>query len=201
MKIAPLLYRAAIVISVLLAGCTYGPVKERAEIINGWISTDSSTLYTAVRKSNTREPTGLSTFPDGGSSLILSQEVRIFRSDLVKGSTTLLKIFPAPDTVWESFEPRIWSVAEENVYVLLTGCPKGGECFGSLNKREFYLIDSRAKLLKIYTSPEPQRNTRPGSLTVSVYSDRIEIRSRYEGNLLYRFILNSREGTLNGAGA
>lgn len=201
MKIAPILYRTTFVIAVLLAGCTYEPVKERAEIINGWISTDSSTLYTAIRKSSIREPTGLSTFPDGGSSLKLSQEVRIFRSDLVKGSTTLLKVFPAPDTVWESFEPRIWSISQEGVCVLLTGCLKGGECFSSLNKREFYLIDSQAKLSKIYAPPEPQRNTRPDSLTVSVYSDRIEIKSRYEGNLLHRFILNSQEGTLNGAGA
>ena len=201
MKTAPLLYKMAIVIVVFGAGCTYGPVEERAEIINGRISMDSSVLYTAVRKSRGREPAGLSTFPDGGRSLILSQEVHIFRSDLVKEQNTLLKIFPAPETVWESFEPRIWSVAQEGVYVLLTGCLKGGECFGSLSKREFYLFDSQGRLLELDTPPEPLRNAKPTSLTVTVYSDRIEIWSRFEGNLLHRFTLDPRKGTLSGADA
>jgi hypothetical protein len=87
------------------------------------------------------------------------------------------------------------------VYVLLTGCLKGGECFGSLNKREFYLFDSQGTLSELDTPPEPIRNARPYPLTVTVYLDRIEVWSRFERNLLHRFTLDPREGTLSGAGA
>ena len=67
MKRASALYKALLVAHVFMAGCTYGPVQERAEIINGMISTDSSALYVAVRKSSSRQPTGVSKFPDVNS--------------------------------------------------------------------------------------------------------------------------------------
>lgn len=195
------MYKALLVTVVFLAGCTYGPAQERAEIINGWISTDSSALYVAVRKSSSREPTGISKFPDGGKRLLISQELRIFRSDLRTGVTTLVKVLPTPDTVWESFEPRIWSVTQEGVYVLLTGCPKGGECYGPLNRREIYLFDLLGRSLKIDSVAEPPRNNEPDAMTVSVYSDRIEIWSRFQKKLMYRFMFDSREGIFEASSA
>jgi hypothetical protein len=201
MKRASALYKALLVAHVFMAGCTYGPVQERAEIINGMISTDSSALYVAVRKSSSRQPTGVSKFPDGGSPLVISQELRIFRCELRTSVTTLAKALPTPDTVWVHFEPRIWSVAQEGVYVLLTGCPKGGECYGPLNRREMYLFNLQGRSLKINSVTEPPRSAEPYSMTVSVYSDRIEIRSRLQATVMYRFMFDLREGILKDLGA
>ena len=197
MKLTSQFYKIFIVTVSLLAGCTYGPVQERSVITNGWFSTDSSTLYVAISKSSYREPTGLSTFPNGGSSLLLSQELRVFQLDLTKGLITLVQTYPAPDTVWVAFKPHIWSVTQEGVYILLTGCPRGGECYGPQNRREFYLFDLQENVLKIPSVPEPPRNNKPDSMTVSIYSDRIEIWSRDHKKMIYQFMLDSQEGKLN----
>jgi hypothetical protein len=196
-KIASQLYIICIVSISLLAGCTYGPVQERSVITNGWFSTDSGTLYVAINKSSYREATGLSTFPNGGRSLILSQELRVFQLDVTKGIIALVQTYSAPDSVWVAFTPRIWSVAQEGVYILFTGCPRGGECYAPQNKRQFYLLDLQKNIRKIPSIPEPPRNKKPNSMTVSIYSDRIEIWSRDHKKMIHQFMLDSQKGNLS----
>jgi hypothetical protein len=185
-----------IVTLALTTACTYGPVRERVEIVNGWLSTDAKTLYVAVRQSSFREPTGLAAFPDGGKERLVARELRIFRVDLPTGTIALVKVQPALDTEWETLLPSIWSVTPEGVYVLFTGCPKGGECYPSLSRRTLYFFNLLGGKSKAGLVEEPARNAQPDTMAISIHFDQLDIWARYEKKLLYRFRFDSKSGML-----
>lgn len=192
-------HRFLIVAMLFLTGCTYGPVEERVRIENGRISEDSSALLVAVTKCSYREPTGISRFPDGGTWRIVSQEVRLFRCDLKTGLVSFVGSHPAPESVWTSFESRVWSVAAEGTYVLLTGCAKGSECYGPQNRREIYLFDQQGRVSRIASPTEPSRSPEPYSPVVSSTGSSKEVSERWPSMVLHRFILDQSAGLLRRA--
>jgi hypothetical protein len=106
---------------VLLTGCTYGPVQERASV---WVTEprfNTRTFAVALEWERYRNPTGLSQFPDGGSPLSLREEARFFVCDLDSRSVRLLAAFPKTKEMESGFQGWIEGWDGDAVYVTLTG--------------------------------------------------------------------------------
>ena len=114
----------------MATGCTYGPVEERATVEQIVRLGDSYRAIAVIRHSVFQQPTGLSTFPDGGRWRFHEQRAFEFLLDVEACTTELLASQEAPDSLWQSFDAHIAGVEGDSVvYVRLTGCPRKGDCY------------------------------------------------------------------------
>ena len=120
----------------LVAGCTYGPVEERAVIAQVLRLGDSYRAIAVIQHDVFRRPRGLSAFPDGGRWRYLERRGIEYLIDSESLDVRELASQDVPDDLWESFDVHIAGLDGDSVaYLRLTGCPRGGECYPGLQKQ------------------------------------------------------------------
>ena len=121
---------------VAAAACTYGPVEEHASATQIVRLGDSYRAVAVVQREVFQRPTGLNTFPDGGRGRFLERHASQFLLDADAGRAVRLASQEASESLWESFSAHIAGVEGDSaVYLRLTGCPRGGECYPDLSNQ------------------------------------------------------------------
>jgi hypothetical protein len=131
------LIRASVVAAAVVTatGCTYAPPEDHASVVQVVSRGDSYEALVVVRHERFRRPTRLSAWPDGGKRRVLDQQSLQYLVHAESRSVTMLARQEAPDSLWESFGAGIRGLEGDSVaYIVLTGCPKGGECHPPLQQ-------------------------------------------------------------------
>jgi hypothetical protein len=124
------------------AGCSYGPEEELVRLEQIVAYPDSYLAIASVRYDRFRTPTGLNAFPDGGKALVLERRGVHYLLDGRARTVRLLLDRDAPDELWESFHSRVAALEGDSVvYLSMTGCPRGGECWGDLVGQRFHRME------------------------------------------------------------
>jgi hypothetical protein len=183
--------------------CTYGPAQRRSQIDDALVRPESRTFAATVRSETRRDPTGLSTFPDGGRAKISDQSVTIYLADADAQTVRRIAQLPAPAEVRTSFASTMLGWKGTTLYVVVTGCP-GSECYGRLTRRLAYRVDENGAVAPVDSVP-PDLEHPPGSIArtpaervymrVSKVTDSIKVATDDGGPWLARFVLD-RNGQL-----
>jgi hypothetical protein len=194
---------------VLLTGCTYGPVRERASV---WVTEprfNTRTFAVALDWKRYRDPTGLSRLPDGGAPASLREEARFFVCDLDSRSVRLLAAFPKTKEMESGFQGWIEGWDGDAVYVTLTGRRTSWRqgAVGPLNRERYRLgLDgSRTRVESVPTTVHrgPMTGTSlPGETTflrVGTYRNTITVRLTERGPFVPIFEVNP-DGTITPIG-
>lgn len=116
---------------------------------------DGSLAAVVVRYERSRPATGLSAFPDGGTSRVLLQRVDFYVVSVDKRAFLYRsELTPHPDQR-VSFEPSVLGWAGDAVYLQIQGCPgtPGDECYGPLRTTSLYSWVPGAALADTATKP------------------------------------------------
>ncbi|WP_141691485.1 hypothetical protein [Rhodohalobacter halophilus] len=138
-----------------ISACTYSPEERRVVIDQVVRSGDTYTAYVLVESKVFRSPTGfLNTFPNGGVPRILSQEVKVYEVHAKDRVSRLLAELSANDATWESFSGHFVGFDDQNnLYLQLSGCEKGGDCYDVLINHRHFRIDRERRLEPITKLP------------------------------------------------
>jgi hypothetical protein len=138
-----------------ISACTYSPEERRVVIDQVVRSGDTYTAYVLVESKVFRSPTGfLNTFPNGGVPRILSQEVKVYEVHAKDRESRLLAELSANDATWESFSGHFVGFDDQNnLYLQLSGCEKGGDCYDGLINHRHFRIDRERRLEPISKLP------------------------------------------------
>jgi hypothetical protein len=171
----------------LTASCTYGPPEDRA-VAHALRVPDTRTFLLSVHHERFRPPTGLSAFPDGGTTRTLLHELRFYRADAESGTARLWASMPAPRRLWSAFSVSMVGAAPDTLYAALSGCP-GNECWGDLRERVLYRVTAEGAALEVDSVPVRHRPgggmeaPRPGEVNYmrigSIHRDSITVRMSY----------------------
>lgn len=170
-------------LSVTAAACTYGPVERHAEIAQIVRLGDSYRAVAVIQRDVFQRPTGLSTFPDGGRWRLLERRASQFLLDADAGRAVRLASQEAPDSLWESFNAHIAGVEGDSaMYLRLTGCPRGGECYPALSNQVFLRLtvtgSSRA------ADQMPPHAVLPGTMLARVSGEQHYVRFSTSGDTI-----------------
>ena len=142
----------------LPAGCTYGPEEERTVVVQIVQFEDSYDALLLLQHDTYRRPTGLSAFPDGGKWRFVEREAIQYVLDASRRTARVLTRHLAPDSLWESFGLGIRGLEGDSVaYVVMTGCPRGGECYPALLKASRFRVSLDGEIQVIDTIPPGAR--------------------------------------------
>lgn len=138
-----------------ISACTYSPEERRVVIDQVVRSGDTYTAYVLVESKVFRSPTGfLNTFPNGGVPRILSQDVNVYEVHSKDRESRLLAELSANNATWESFSGHFVGFDDQNnLYLQLSGCEKGGDCYDGLINHRHYRIDRERRLEPITKLP------------------------------------------------
>jgi hypothetical protein len=196
-------------VALWLGACTYGPEEQRIRIEQIVPLGDSFLALVTVRHDRFRPPTGLSAFPDGGKALILRRRALQY---LVDGRERTARLFverEAPDELWESFHMRVAGLDGDSVvYVAMTGCPRGGECWGELQRTSYHRVTMDGSVRAV--DGVPDRAGLPGTMLArrqgevnfirwSTDRDTVTVRLLEGGPFEPSFVV-SEDGTLTAVG-
>ncbi len=123
----------------LLGACTYGPPKTRYMIEDSARKPDSYQAVVIVYKETTRPPTGISTFPNGGVSKLISSSVSFYLINILTREKHFLLKMPVPDKQHTAFSAGIIGWQGDNIYGYFDGC-EGNECYPPLNNHSFFRL-------------------------------------------------------------
>lgn len=137
---------------VFIAGCTYGPAEERARIENVAAQPDSYRFAAAVRYERFQPPTGLHTFPNGGTLRFLERTAVVYLVDISTDEIVRLAHIEAPEQLRTSFRVHVTGWQGERVFVSLAGCP-GPECYGDLVRVHHFELSPGAAPRRIASRP------------------------------------------------
>ena len=116
---------------------------------------DGSLAAVVVRYERSRPATGLSAFPDGGTSRVLLQRADFYVVSVKpRGLLHRSELTPHPNQR-VSFEPHLLGWAGEAVYLQIQGCPgtPGDECYGPLRTTSLYSWVPGAAVADATTKP------------------------------------------------
>lgn len=119
--------RAALLAAALLLldSCTYGPVVVRHRFANAMAEPGGHAFAVILLTTESREPTGLSRFPDGGRTRILSERMGLWLCDADRGTAARIATMPRPAEIQSGFSAWIvgWDPPGEStgVYVEVSG--------------------------------------------------------------------------------
>ena len=194
------------VICLGISACTYSPMEHEVVMDQVVRSGDTYTGYVLVESKEFRKPTGfLNTFPNGGVPRFLSQEVKVYEVHANNREFRLLAALSADDATWESFSGHIVGFDDHyNLYLQLSGCEKGGDCYDGLMKYRYFRIDRERNLESI--SELPDEVGLPGIMPARRQGEVNYVRFSIRGNtLMARFqedgeytplFVTTEEGTL-----
>jgi hypothetical protein len=193
---------------VLALGCTYGPVEERATVEQIVRLGDSYLAVAVIRHAVFQQPTGWSTFPDGGVWRIHEQRALEFLLDAENCSAVLLASQEAPDSLWQSFSAHVVGVESDSVFYLrLRGCPRKGDCGPSTRQANYRLSTGGAvspveRVPPAAILPGEMLAPAPGEqhyVRFSTSRDTITVRLEYPGPYRPMFVVGS-DGSLAASG-
>lgn len=138
-----------------LSACTYGPAEDRVKVNNVALKPDGSLAAVVVRYERSRPATGLSAFPDGGTSRVLLQRVDFYVVSVDKRALLYRSELTPHPGQRVAFEPWLLGWAGETVYLQIQGCPgtPGDECHGPLRTTSLYSWVPGAALADATTRP------------------------------------------------
>lgn len=186
------------VLALCSCACTYGPAQRRSQIDGALVRPETRVFAATVRSEVRREPTGLSTFPDGGRAKISDQSVTIYFADADAQTVRRAGRLAAPAEVRTSFGTTMLGWKGATLYLVLTGCP-GSECYGNLTRRLTYRVDENGVIAPVDSVPR-QLELPPGSIArapgervyrrVSKTTDSISVLTDDGGPWVPRFTLD-----------
>jgi hypothetical protein len=147
---------------MLVAGCTYGPPEERANIRNVAVRPGTYQFAVAVRHAKFQNPTGINTFPNGGVNRFLEQVAIVYLVDVSKNDVVEIARIKAPEQLKTSFDVHLAGWKGERVFVQISGCP-GRECYGDLVQFRYFEMGGESLPVRI-TSPPEKMDYVPGML-------------------------------------
>lgn len=147
---------------VLVAGCTYGPPTESANIENVAVRPGTYQFAVAVRYAQFQQPTGINTFPNGGVTRFLEQIAIVYLVDMSKDEVVEVARINAPEQLRTSFGVHLSGWKGERVYAQLSGCP-GSECYGDLVQFRYFELGREGMPIRI-ASPPGMMDHVPGML-------------------------------------
>ncbi len=104
-----------------LAACTHGPPQLDLEVTGQAFTPIGGFTAVAVKATWRRPPTGLSTFPDGGRSLVLAEAGAIYQCDTNSLAVTRLWRADRPTTIRSEFSPWVGPWTDDGLYLSLRG--------------------------------------------------------------------------------
>jgi len=187
-----------------LSACTWGPEEERARIEQILALGESGLALVTVRYDRFRTPTGLSAFPDGGKARMLRRRGLQYLVDGPEGTVRSFLERDAPEELWESFSMRVVALDGDSVaYVQLSGCPRGGECWGDLQDRSLLRVSVEGSVTAVDDVPEgaglpgTMLARRPGELRYvrwSTNGDTVTVRRAEDGPYVPAFVVSPDGG-------
>jgi hypothetical protein len=147
----------AVLVAVLVLGCTYGPAEDHANVQNVALRPDGARVAVIVKYERIRRPTGLSAFPDGGVARVLAQRAHLYVVDLRSRTIVYRGELPAPLSNRVAFNPWLMGWNGDAVYFKITGCPgsPGAECYGPLVRTSVYALSATGRLTPVGAAPTP----------------------------------------------
>lgn len=123
--------------AAVVVGCTYGPPAIQSHIANVSRAPNSRTLAVMVMRTTLRSPTGLSTFPDGGSPKILSQEAVVYLCDFDGPSVRELGRYRDDGRQPLGFDAWLLGWTRDALFFQTSGCAANwkNECWGKQRSR------------------------------------------------------------------
>lgn len=104
-----------------MVGCTYGPMRTDVRIANHVFAPGGGEAAFALLATRYRPPTGLSTFPDGGTPLVFVEEASVYTCDTLTGAFRQIWRALRPGTIRSGFTPWLGPWTESGLYVSLRG--------------------------------------------------------------------------------
>ena len=97
----------------LLVACTYGPPRTDVRITNHALAPTGPGAAFAVYAIRYRPPTGISTFPDGGTPLVLAEGAAVYTCDTLTRAVHQVWRAPRPAAIRSGFTPWLgpWTAA------------------------------------------------------------------------------------------
>lgn len=189
-----------------ISACTYSPEERRVVIDQVVRSGDTYTAYVLVESKVFRSPTGfLNTFPNGGVPRILSQEVKVYEVHAKDRESRLLAELSANNATWESFSGHFVGFDDQNnLYLQLSGCEKGGDCYDGLINHRHFRIDRERRLEPITKLPSEiglpgimlaRRQGEVNYVRFSIRRDTLKAKFQEEDDYTSVFVTD-KEGTL-----
>lgn len=193
----------------LIPACTYGPVQEHVWIENADEHFNTHTFAVALNWRRFRAPTGLSTFPDGGTTQVLAQAALLYVCDVDSSHARMLARIDRPKELESGFQPWVMGWGSDCFYVKLTGRRYSSRrgAVGDLNTR-YYRIGLDGSCARIDGIPDSVRlgtetgTYLPGEVTylrVSAGYDSIDVFLQPGENRKGLFVLNQARSILEPA--
>jgi len=193
-----------LLVSLLIASCTYGPAKTNYVIEAAARKPNSYQAIAIVYKRAFLPPTGISTFPNGGVDKLLSSSISFYLIDMQAREQQMLLTMAVPDNQGQAFSADIVGWLDNAIYVQLNGC-EGNECHGDLVNRNFYKLLETGELTLIDNMKQQDR-FQGGSLApmegeknyarLSVYMDQLKAILQDGGEQQLLFALDPETGLL-----
>lgn len=196
-----LIRRLPLMLAFLLVACAYGPPRERAWIAHALRRPNTRQFVVLVRHEIIRDPTGIAGVPIGDRRKFERQWITFYAVDLDSGSLVRVGEMAAPDAVWTSLDTRFAGWHADTVYAALTGCLRGGECYGSLNHTLLLRFQPRGPIEQVDSKPAgvsvPPSMLAPAPgesvyLRLTWQRRAIQLQTTYPGPYVTRFVLDSR---------
>jgi hypothetical protein len=165
------------------SSCTYAPPSTRVRIENVLRYPKSAALAVLVVRTTFRQPTGLSTFPDGGKPKLLGDEAVIFLCDLASGEIRELARYVENGSQRLSFAAWLQGWSGGALYFVTTGCDAGSsECWGKLVTRKAYRIAPEDPAVRPVAAPPTTFEAGPNSPLARSPGETSYIRVSTSGN-------------------
>mgnify|MGYP001827345388 CR=1 FL=1 len=200
--------RAAVVLlgAALLASCSYGPPKIRADITNARAKPDSHLIAVAVEYEQYREATGINAFPNGGIPKYLDQKAKIYLCNVETLEVRRLASVTPSDIVKLGWQPWVLGWVGDSLFFQISG-QKGTKLQETQTNKVVYRIDGNGQVSEVANTPENfvfQQNTGPlpqGSFVrISKGYDTIAVRTERDASLRALFRTDTNEGELVAVG-
>lgn len=148
----------------LLLSCSYGPPSRLSRIIDVSRQPETRRLAILTQQTELRQPTGLSTFPDGGKARILADTVVIDLYDIDSDQLTTLCRLPSTQDQSIDFSADLTGWQHDRLYLSTTGCAPTWNwnrgCWGQHINRKTYRLTSSGRCEPIDTLPAGLREGR-----------------------------------------
>ena len=193
---------AAILSTIILASCTYGPRQIRARITNVIAKPNSHLIAVAVQYEEFRNATGINAFPNGGVPKRLNEKAKIYLCDVETLEIRRLASITPTETVRLGWEPWILGWLGDSLFFRISGQQGTKHPDFKLNKTT-YKIDPEGRTSEVENAPTNlvfQKNTGPlpqsAFVRVSTGYNTIDVRTENDRTLRTLFRTETTQGEL-----
>jgi hypothetical protein len=113
---------------ILLLGCTYGPEEHQRTISATTIDPRLTTIGVLVMHSSVRQPSGISTFPDGGAAKRVYRDVTLYFADVFTATVREVATIAVPASMQASVGTGFLGWSADTAYFELGSCGPNDGC-------------------------------------------------------------------------